>query len=156
MWPDPEFCFCAVLHWLNKESMIPSMIMLIVTFTETIAPLCMVNFVIQEISIWRCPITFKSDFQTYIKKMWYEYFLHENCLNIYLLSSSKGLLRKTVLATVKTSVFSSILMFYFLCSLSATRRVRKKILFIFKNLFVTYNPDKSIQKGKWLIFKIGG
>ena len=31
--------------------MIPSMIMLIATFTETIAPRCMVNFVIQEISI---------------------------------------------------------------------------------------------------------
>ena len=142
MWPDPEFRFCAVLHWLQKESIIPSMIMLIVT--ETIAPRCMVNFVIQEISIWRCPITFKSDFQTYIKKMWYEYFLHENCLNIYLLSSSKGLLRKTALATVKTSVLSSILMFPFLCSLSATRGLRKKNLFIFKNLSVTYNSDKSI------------
>ena len=142
MWPDPEFRFCAVLHWLQKESIIPSMIMLIVT--ETIAPRCMVNFVIQEISIWRCPITFKSDFQTYIKKMWYEHFLHENCLNIYLLSSSKGLLRKTVMATVKTSVLSFILMFHFLCSLSATRGLRKKILFIFKNLSVTYNPDKSI------------
>ena len=142
MWPDPEFRFCAVLHWLQKESIIPSMIMLIVT--ETIAPRCMVNFVIQEISIWRCPITFKSDFQTYIKKMWYEYFLHENCLNIYLLSSSKGLLRKTALTTVKTSVLSSILMFPFLCSLSATRGLRKKNLFIFKNLSVTYNSDKSI------------
>ena len=142
MWPDPEFRFCAVLHWLQKESIIPSMIMLIVT--ETIAPRCMVNFVIQEISIWRCPITFKSDFQTYIKKMWYEYFLHENCLNIYLLSSSKGLLRKTALATVKTSVLSSILMFPFLCSLSATRGLRKKNLFIFKNLSVTYNSDKNI------------
>ena len=142
MWPDPEFRFCAVLHWLQKESIIPSMIMLIVT--ETIAPRCMVNFVIQEISIWRCPITFKSNFQTYIKKMWYEHFLHENCLNIYLLSSSKGLLRKTALATVKTSVLSSILMFPFLCSLSATRGLRKKNLFIFKNLSVTYNSDKSI------------
>ena len=142
MWPDPEFRFCAVLHWLQKESIIPSMIMLIVT--ETIAPRCMVNFVIQEISIWRCPITFKSNFQTYIKKMWYEHFLHENCLNIYLLSSSKGLLRKTVMATVKTSVLSFILMFHFLCSLSATRGLRKKILFIFKNLSITYNPDKSI------------
>ena len=144
MWPDPEIRFCAVLHWLQKESIIPSMIILIVTFTETIAPRCMVNFVIQEISIWRCPITFKSDFQTYIKKMWYEYFLHENCLNIYVLSSSKGLLRKTALATVKTSVLSSILMFPFLCSLSATRGLRKKNLFIFKNLSVTYNSDKSI------------
>ena len=142
MWPDPEFRFCAVLHWLQKESIIPSMIMLIVT--ETIAPRCMVNFVIQEISIWRCPITFKSDFQTYIKKMWYEHFLHENCLNIYLLSSSKGLLRKTVMATVKTSVLSFILMFHFLCSLSATRGLRKKNLFIFKNLSVTYNSDKNI------------